>query len=94
MRRESYFYNIISQKGDPKIYGETAYSSRVKDLLILYENLSSMEKLEFQEALRTLLKSGNQVLIEIALAVCTGFMDAGLKKEQQYRTLQKRIING
>lgn len=94
MRKESYFYEIISQKGDSRIYGDTPYSGRVRDLLLLYENLSSMERLEFQEALRSLLKSGSPVLVEIALAICTGFIDLGLKKEQQYKTLQKKIISG
>lgn len=93
MRNEPYFYELIRQKSEPRIYGETPYGDRVGDIINLYEQLSSMEKLEFQAAIKNLLKSGNQILVEIALVICTNFIDRGFDKEQQYKAIQRRLLN-
>ena len=92
MRKEPYFYDLICRKADGRIYGNLSYGARIWDLLNLYEGLSSMEKLEFQEAIRNLLKTGDSRLVEIALAVCTGFIETGAKKEKLYRELQSKIL--
>lgn len=94
MRREPYFYELIRAKKDQKVYGDTPYEDRIKDFLLIYEQLSSMEKLEFKEAIRKILKSGDQVLIEIAIAICSTFIDTGFNKQQQFIALQSKMLQG
>jgi hypothetical protein len=82
MNDNKYFYNFIleNEKRNKKHQGYSEYGSRIIDILDLYFSLNSNEeKREFKKAIEYMLTSGKQDEIELAVAICTGFIDFRFK---------------
>lgn len=82
MKDSKYFYTYIleNEKRNKKHQGYSEYGSRIIDVLDLYFSLNnSEEKAEFKKAIEYMLTSNKQEEIELAIAICTGFIDFRFK---------------
>lgn len=82
MKDSKYFYDYIleNEKRNKKHQGYSEYGSRIIDVLDLYHSLNnSNEKTEFKKAIEYMLTSNKQEEIELAVTICTGFIDFRFK---------------
>jgi hypothetical protein len=78
MKDIKWFYNFIvaNEKMSRQHKGYTEYGSRIIKVIDLYNSLEQFEeRTAFQKAIEKLLLSGDELLVELGVTICTGFIE-------------------